>query len=311
MRKNMKKFTVAIHSFGNIGHRALEAALAAPDCECLGVIRRASSLGQDAHALRGVQDYPSLEALQEAKGKPDVVILCGPSRTVPATAAALLAKGCNTVDSFDIHGEISATVASLHQAAVQGGVSAITAAGWDPGTDSVMRALFEAMAPVGSTFTNFGRGRSMGHSVAARAIEGIADATAITIPVGGGRHSRLVYVVLEAGQDFETVKARLKADDYFAHDELTVRQCADKAELAMVADQSHGVLMERTGASGMTDNQILQFDMRINNPALTGQVLLSCARAATRMEAGCYTLIDIPPVKLLPGERMNHIKRFV
>lgn len=49
-----------------------------------------------------------------------------------------------------------------------------------------MRALFEAMAPVGVTFTNFGRGRSMGHSVAARAIAGVADATSITIPLGGG-----------------------------------------------------------------------------------------------------------------------------
>ena len=162
----------------------------------------------------------------------------------------------------------------------------------------------------------------MGHSVAARAIKGVANATSITIPVGGGRHARLVYVVLEEGENLAEVTARIKADDYFAHDpldvrqcrdrqELTVRQCADDAELATVADQSHGVLMERTGASGMTDNQILKFDMRINNPALTGQVLLSCARAATRMEPGCYTLIDIPPVKLLPGERKTHIKRFV
>ena len=42
-----------------------------------------------------------------------------------------------------------------------------------------------------------------------------------------------------------------------------MRQCRDREELAFVADQSHGVLMERTGASGMTDNQILKFDMRI------------------------------------------------
>ena len=61
----------------------------------------------------------------------------------------------------------------------------------------------------------------------------------------------------------------------------------------------------------MTDNQILSFDMRINNPALTAQILLSCARAATRMEPGCYTLIDIPPVKLLPGDRDSHIARLV
>lgn len=310
----MKKFTVAIHSFGNIGRRALEAALAAPDCRCLGVIRRKESLGNNAHDLRGVPDFADMESLLAAQpdgARPDVVILCGPSRSIPQTAAHYLAQGFHTVDSFDIHGDICGLVDTLQAAATKGNAASITAAGWDPGTDSVLRAVFEAMAPVGTTFTNFGRGRSMGHSVAARAIEGVADAVSITIPVGGGRHSRLVYVLLEEGQDLETVRARIKADDYFAHDDLEVRQCKTPLELASVADQSHGVLMERTGASGMTDNQILTFDMRINNPALTGQVLLSCARATTRMEPGCYTLIDIPPVKLLPGERMEHVRRFV
>ena len=307
----MKKFTVAIHSLGNIGRCAVEAALAAPDCECLGVVRRKESLGKNAQDLRGVQDFESLEALVAAKGRPQVVLLCGPSRSVPQTASQLLAQGYNTVDSFDIHGDIGGLMAKLQPAAEQGKAACITAAGWDPGTDSVLRALFEAMVPKGTTFTNFGRGRSMGHSVAARAVEGVADAVSITIPVGGGRHSRLVYVLLEQGQNLDTVRARIKADNYFAHDDLEVRQCQTAQELEFVADQSHGVLMERTGASGMTDNQILKFDMRINNPALTAQVLLSCARATTRMEPGCYTLIDVPPVKLLAGERMEHVRRFV
>ena len=191
---------------------------------------------------------------------------------------------------------------------------AITAAGWDPGTDSVMRALFEAMAPVGVTFTNFGRGRSMGHSVAARAIAGVADATSITIPLGGGRHSRLVYVVLEEGATFEAVKAAIQADPYFSHDPLDVRQVT-KDELPRVADASHGVLMERVGASGLTANQHFTFDMRIDNPALTAQVLVSSARAAVRLaqsgRSGAYTLIDVPPVLLLPGERIDNIGRLV
>ncbi len=70
-------------------------------------------------------------------------------------------------------------------------------------------------------------------------------------------------------------------------------------------------LLERTGASGMTSNQRLSFDMRIDNPALTAQVLVSSARAATCLASGCYTLIDIPPVAFLPGERMGHIARLV
>ena len=118
-------------------------------------------------------------------------------------------------------------------------------------------------------------------------------------------------VVLEEGENLADVTARIKADDYFAHDPLDVRQCRDREELAFVADQSHGVLMERTGASGMTDNQILKFDMRINNPALTAQVLVSCALATTRLQAGCHTLIEVPPIAMLRGERMDIISRMV
>ena len=177
----------AVMGLGNIGRYAIEALEIQPDFTCVGVIRRKESLGKDVHGLRGVPEYASLADLEAVSGKPDVVLLCAPSRKIPEVAGELLGKGYNTVDSFDIHDRIVETIGQLEAQAVKGKAVAVTAAGWDPGTDSVMRALFEAMAPVGVTFTNFGRGRSMGHSVAARAIEGVADATSITIPMGGGR----------------------------------------------------------------------------------------------------------------------------
>lgn len=307
-------FKAAVIGLGNIGRYAVEALEAAPDFTCVGVVRRKESLGTAPHDLRGVAEYASLADLEAVSGKPDVLLLCAPSRKVPEVAGDLLGKGYNTVDSFDIHDRIVETIGVLEAQAAKGGAVAVTAAGWDPGTDSAMRALFEAMVPVGTTFTNFGRGRSMGHSVAARALPGVADATSITIPLGGGRHSRLVYVVLEEGAAFEDVHAAIKADPYFAHDPLEVRQVTQE-ELPRVADASHGVLMERLGASGLTANQHLTFDMRIDNPALTAQVLVSSARAAVRLaqagRPGAYTLIDVPPVLLLPGERMANIGRLV
>ena len=69
------------------------------------------------------------------------------------------------------------------------------AAGWDPGTDSVVRTLLEAMAPKGHTYTNFGPGMSMGHTVAVKAIPGVKDALSMTIPLGTGIHRRMVYVL--------------------------------------------------------------------------------------------------------------------
>lgn len=303
---------VAVHGLGNIGKHVIDCLLEAPDMECLGVIRRAASIGVGCPLpLKGRPEYDSIEKLAAAEGRPDVIILCGPSRNCPDDAASYLEKGFHTVDSFDIHGEIPGMVRKLGETAEQAGRAAIVSAGWDPGTDSMFRAMFEAMAPKGTTFTNFGRGRSMGHSVAARSVKGVADATSITIPIGGGRHSRLVYLLMEPGAAFEQAKKDLAADPYFAHDPLEVKQVKSAEELASVADNSHGVLMERIGASGTTSNQRLSFDMRIDNPALTAQVLVSCARAVTRMQPGCHTLIDVPPVALLPGGRMKNIARLV
>ncbi len=308
-------FTAAILGLGNIGRCVLRAIEVTPDCTCVGVVRRQTSIGTTPYDLRGVPDFPSFDDLCEHVSKPDVVIMGLPSRLSPGAAGELLSRGFCTVDSFDIHERIVEVVGHLENAAIKGKAVAVTAAGWDPGTDSVQRALFEAMAPVGTTFTNFGRGRSMGHSTAARSIEGVADATSITIPLGGGRHSRHVYVVLQEGYTREQVEASIKADPYFAHDPLVVTAVKDSAALTRVADASHGVLMERIGASGTAHNQQLRFEMRIDNPALTAQVLVASARAAVRLSQeeryGCFTLIDIPPIMLLPGDRMELLGRLV
>ncbi len=307
----MTNIPVLVHSLGNIGRHVIACLETAPDLECLGVVRSPGSVGSKKNDLRSLPDFPSYEALEQARGKPAVAILCGPSRLVPEIAADYLARGINTVDSFDIHAEIPALVRRLQAAAEKTGRAAITAAGWDPGTDSIIRAVFEAMTPVGTTFTNFGRGRSMGHSVAARAIPGVADAVSVTIPIGSGRHARLVHILPKDGADPEEIRKKLAADPYFSHDPLDVRFVSSGQELALTTDTSHGVHLERTGASGSVANQRLSFEMRIDNPALTAQVLVSSARATTRLAPGCYTLIDVAPIALLPGERMANIKRLV
>ena len=93
----------AVMGLGNIGRYAIEALEIQPDFTCVGVIRRKESLGKDAHDLRGVPEYASLADLEAVSGKPDVVLLCAPSRKIPEVAGDLLGKGYNTVDSFDIH----------------------------------------------------------------------------------------------------------------------------------------------------------------------------------------------------------------
>ena len=76
-------------------------------------------------------------------------------------------------------------------------------------------------------------------------------------------------------------------------------------------DMGHGVNMERKGVSGLTHNQRLEFSMSINNPALTAQMLVNVARASFKQAPGAYTMIEIPVIDLLPGDRDELIKHLV
>ena len=71
----------------------------------------------------------------------------------------------------------------------------------------------------------------------------------------------------------------------------------------LLNDVGHGVHMTRKGVSGKTHNQHFSFDMSINNPALTAQVLVNVARASMRLAPGCYTMPEIPVIDMLPGNR--------
>ena len=294
---------VAIVGYGNIGRYALEAVQAAPDMECAGIVRRNPSR----------EGFPELEGIPVAAeigalGKVDVAILATPSRKVRENALKYLSMGISTVDSFDIHTQIGELRRDLAPVAQENGAVSIISAGWDPGSDSVVRALLLGLAPKGVTYTNFGPGRSMGHSVAVKAIDGVKDALSLTIPVGTGLHRRMVYVELEDGADFAAVEAAVKADPYFVHDETHV-QAVESVDA--LNDVGHGVNLVRKGVSGKTHNQMFEFDMKINNPALTGQVLVMAARAALRQRPGCYTMIEVPVIDFLPGDRDSLIAALV
>ena len=298
-----KKISAAVVGYGNIGRYALQALEAAPDFEVAGIVRRngAKNKPEELAAYKVVKDIREL-------GHVDVAILATPTRSVEQYAKEILALGIHTVDSFDIHSQITSLRRSLDEAAKAGGAVSIISAGWDPGSDSVVRTLLQAIAPKGITYTNFGPGMSMGHTVAVKAIEGVKKALSMTIPTGTGIHRRMVYIELEDGYDFATVAAAIKADPYFVNDETHVNLVPSVDE---VIDMGHGVNLTRKGVSGTTQNQLFEFNMRINNPALTGQVLVCTARAAMRQRPGCYTMIEVPVIDLLPGDREELIAHLV
>ena len=299
----MKKIRAAVVGYGNIGKSVVEALQAAPDFEIAGIVRRNGAENKPVE----LASYEVVKDIAELKDV-DVAIVASPTRQVEEQAKKILALGINTVDSFDIHTQITSLRRSLGETAKANNSVAIISAGWDPGSDSVVRTLLEAIAPKGITYTNFGPGRSMGHSVAVRAIEGVKDALSMTIPTGTGIHRRMVYVELEEGVDFKTVEAAVKNDPYFVNDETHVKQvpCVDDLN-----DVGHGVNLVRKGVSGTTHNQLFEFNMRINNPALTAQVMVCCARATMRQQPGCYTMIEVPVIDLLHGDREELIAHLV
>ena len=297
----MNKKRAAIIGYGNVGKAVLEALQSAPDFEVAGVVRRSNSY------IKELENIPVVTNIKELTNV-DVAILCTPTRKISEFAKEILALGINTVDSFDIHTSIVDLINELDPIAKNHNAVSIVSAGWDPGSDSVVRTLLEAMAPKGITYTNFGPGMSMGHTVAVKAIEGVKNALSMTIPLGTSIHRRMVYIELENGYNFADIEQKIKNDPYFIHDETHVMQVSN---IDALKDMGHGVNLTRKGVSGCTQNQLFEFNMRINNPALTGQVLVACARATFKQQTGCYTMIEIPPINLVYGNREDLIKRLV
>ena len=299
----MKKIRAAVVGYGNIGRYSIEALQAAHDCEIAGIVRRQGSKDKPLELTRYevVGDISELNAV-------DVAILATPTRSCPEYASKIVELGINTVDSFDIHTEILDYRNRQMEHCKKTGRVSVISAGWDPGSDSVVRVMMQSLAPKGLTYTNFGPGMSMGHSVCVRSKKGVRNALSVTIPLGESIHRRMVYVELENGAKFEEVEAAIKADPYFSHDETHVFE-VDNVD--NVRDMGHGVNLVRKGSSGATPNQRIEFNMSINNPALTGQVLVNVARASMRLAPGCYTMPEIPVIDLLPQSREEIISTLV
>lgn len=298
-----RKLRVAVVGYGNIGRFVVEALEEAPDMTIAGIVRR----NPDAPKPLELTPYEVKGSVAELGGV-DVAVLCTPTREVEKHALECLALGVNTVDSFDIHPKIADLRRTLDAAAKAAGRVSIISAGWDPGSDSVVRTLMQAAAPKGLTYTNFGPGMSMGHTVCVKSKAGVKNALSMTIPLGTGIHRRNVYVELLPGADLAEVTRLIKEDPYFASDETHVYEVESVDD---VKDMGHGVNMTRKGVSGRTQNQHFEFNMTINNPALTAQILVGVARASMRQAPGAYTMIEIPVIDLLPGDREALVRALV
>lgn len=301
----MQKIRIAVVGFGNVGHEVLASVLESRDMELAGIVEVPEKIQKIRRSVRGFPVVSDVEELEEVH----VAILAVASRSVEEIAPQYLEKGINTVDAFDIHGNSILKLKNyLGPIARANNSVAIVSAGWDPGTNSVVRVLMEAIAPRGVTYTNYGPGISLGHTVAVKAIDGVEDAVSITVPKGNGEHKRLVYVKMKENRNFEEVAEIIKRDPYFVRDHTYVFKVDD---VEAIVDMGHGVRIERKGVSGKTHNQRMEFIMSVTNPAATAQLMVSAARASMKQKPGSYTLLEIPPIDFLWGDRDANISRLL
>lgn len=293
----MQKINVAIIGWGNVGRGCKRAINECKDMRLVGVVRRPASLYKNREEL---QDTIVVSDVSELKNKPDVLLLCIPSREVSAKVKVYQDMGYCTVDSYDEHENIPVFRREADISAKATNTVSIISAGWDPGTDSMVRALMKIVSITGRTTTTFGGekgGRSMGHTAAVKAIEGVVDAVALTLANGRGNQKRRVYVQVDKKENETRVEKMIKTDPYFIN---------DPTEVLFVKDINKYNTLHHEGEVERTAQEVNQkYVVEGVNPEFTANVMVASARAvinAKNKEAyGAYTLLELPLISFLPG----------
>ena len=311
---------IGILGYGNLG-RGVEFAIKDNlDAELVAVFTRR----EPSKIKINTPNVPIIKVSEIAdwKDKIDVLILCGGSATDLPVQTPEFAKLFNVVDSFDTHAKIPQHFAKVNEAAKSSNHIAVISVGWDPGLFSLARVYSNAVLPNGKDYTFWGKGVSQGHSDAIRRIKGVKNAKQYTIPVDTAleavrsginpelttrqKHIRECFVVLEDGADAAEVERQIKTmPNYFDEYDTTVHFITEEELQRDHSGLAHGGFVIRSGKTGQNKqhSHIVEFSLKLDsNPEFTSNVLVAYARAAYRLnkegQAGCKTVLDIPPAYL-------------
>ena len=307
---------IGILGYGNLGRGVELACTQHDDMELVALFTRRDPAS--VHPVSGVPVFSSDDLASHANAI-DVLVICGGSATDLPQQTPACARLFNVVDSFDTHARIPEHFATVDAAARENGHVALISAGWDPGMFSVARVYAGAILPNGADYTFWGRGVSQGHSDAIRRIPGVVDARQYTVPVPESlaavragehpqlstrqKHTRECYVVAEAGADLAAIEeAIVSMPNYFADYDTTVTFISQEEMRRNHSELPHGGSVIRTGQTDAdgSHKHVVEFSLALDsNPEFTGSVLVACARAVARMaaegQAGCRTILDVPP----------------
>ena len=311
---------IGILGYGNLGQGVEFAIKDTLDAELVAVFTRR----EPSKIKINTPNVPIVKVSEIAdwKDKIDVLILCGGSATDLPVQTPEFAKLFNVVDSFDTHAKIPQHFAKVDEAAKSSNHIAVISVGWDPGLFSLARVYSNAVLPNGKDYTFWGKGVSQGHSDAIRRIKGVKNAKQYTIPVDTAleavrsgsnpelttrqKHTRECFVVLEDGADTAEVERQIKTmPNYFDEYDTTVHFITEEELQRDHSGLAHGGFVIRSGKTGQDKqhSHIVEFSLKLDsNPEFTSNVLVAYARAAYRLnkegQAGCKTVLDIPPAYL-------------
>ncbi len=311
---------VGIIGYGNLG-RGVECAIKQnPDMELVAVFTRRSP--EQVKILTNTATVYHVDDVLKMKDSLDVVILCGGSATDLPKQTPEFSKYFNVVDSFDTHAKIPVHFDEVDKVAKESGHVAIISVGWDPGMFSLNRLYANAILPVGSDYTFWGKGVSQGHSDAIRRVEGVKDGKQYTIPVESAlesvrngenpelttrqKHTRECFVVAEEGADLARIEQEIKSmPNYFSDYDTTVHFISEDELKKNHSGIPHGGFVFRSGKTGWEEenSHIIEYSLKLDsNPEFTSSVLVAYARAAYRLNkeghSGCKTVFDIAPTYL-------------
>lgn len=311
---------VGIIGYGNLG-RGVECAIKQnKDMELVAVFTRRQP--EQVSILTETAKVYHVDDVVKRKEEMDVVILCGGSATDLPVQTPEYAKYFNVVDSFDTHAKIPAHFDAVDQVATEHGKVAVISVGWDPGMFSLNRLYANAILPVGSDYTFWGKGVSQGHSDAIRRVAGVKDGKQYTIPVDAAleavrngenpelttrqKHTRECFVVAEDGADLSKIEEEIRTmPNYFSDYDTTVHFITEEELKKNHSGIPHGGFVIRSGKTGWEEenSHIVEYRLKLDsNPEFTASVLVAYARAAYRLnqegQKGCKTVFDIAPAYL-------------
>lgn len=289
-----------ICGYGNLG-KAMESVLLQNEENLVAIFSRRegvkSNFGTPVFCYKDLKNF---------SGKIDVMLMCGGSQQdlVWQTADAL--QHFNVVDSFDTHACIAQHKQKLTSVAKVSNKVAIYSCGWDPGLFSILRTIANNVF-LNKAETFWGKGVSQGHSEALRNIDGVQDAIQFTVPnkqilqkakaepnfhpAEQEKHERHCYVCLKNAQDAEKVQNQIaNTPHYFKGQKLVVKFCTLKQIEALKQKMYHkGVVLAGN------QNAQLQCNLKMkSNPLLTAQIIYAYAQAIPKLNAGAYSVLDIP-----------------